>query len=50
LINKYNGIGETYKLAKAHSQNAINALSIFKNSEDKESMVELAEFSVQRLN
>ena len=49
LIKKYNGIEETYTLAKAHSQNAINALSIFKNSEDKESMIELAEFSVQRL-
>ena len=50
LIKKYNGIEKTYKLAKVHSQNAINALSIFKNSEDKESMIELAEFSVQRLN
>ena len=50
LIKKYNGIEETYKLAKVHSQNAINALSIFKNSEDKESMIELAEFSVQRLH
>ena len=50
LIKKYNGIEKTYKLAKAHSQNAINALSIFKNSEDKESMIELAEFSIQRLN
>ena len=50
LIKKYNGIEETYKLAKVHSQNAINALSIFKNSEDKESMIELAEFSVKRLN
>jgi len=50
LIKKYNGIEETYKLAKLHSQNAINALSTFKNSEDKESMIELAEFSVQRLH
>ena len=50
LIKKYNGIEKTYKLAKAHSQNAIKALSIFKNSEDKESLIELAEFSVQRLN
>ena len=50
LIKKYNGIEKTYKLAKAHSQNAIKALSIFENSEDKESMIELAEFSVQRLN
>ena len=49
LIKKYNGIEETYKLARVHSQNAINALSIFKNSKDKESMIELAEFSVQRL-
>ena len=50
LIKKYNGIEKTYNLAKVHSQNAINALSIFKNSEDKESMIELAEFSVQRLH
>ena len=50
LIKKYNGIEKTYKLAKLHSQNAINALSIFKNSEDKECMIELAEYSVQRLN
>ena len=50
LIKKYNGIEETYKLAKVHSQNAINALSIFDNSEDKESLIELAEFSIQRLN
>ena len=49
LINKYNGIKKTYELAKIHSQNAINSLSIFENSEDKESLMEVAEFSLKRL-
>ena len=49
LINKYNGIKKTYELAKIHSQNAINSLSIFENSEDKESLIEVAEFSLKRL-
>ena len=49
LINKYNGIKKTYELAKVHSQNAINSLSIFENSEDKESLLEVAEFSLKRL-
>ncbi len=50
LINKYNGINKTYELAKIHSQNAIKSLSIFENSEDKESLIEVAEFSLKRLN
>ena len=49
LINKYNGIKKTYELAKIHSQNAIKSLSIFENSEDKESLIEVAEFSLKRL-
>ena len=49
LINKYNGIKKTYELAKVHSQNAIKSLSIFENSEDKESLIEVAEFSLKRL-
>ena len=49
LINKYNGIKKTYELAKIHSQNALNSLSIFENSEDKESLIEVAEFSLKRL-
>jgi len=49
IISKYNGIKKTYELAKIHSQNAINSLSIFENSEDKDSLVEVAEFSLKRL-
>ena len=49
IINKYSGIKKTYELAKIHSQNAIKSLSIFENSEDKESLIEVAEFSLKRL-
>ena len=50
LINKHQGIKKTYELASLHAEKAIHALSIFENSVIKESLVEVANVSLSRLN
>ena len=50
LINKHQGIKKTYELARLHAEKAINALSIFENSNIKESLIEVAYMSLSRLN
>ena len=50
LINKHQGIKKTYELASLHAEKAINALSIFENSNIKESLIEVANMSLSRLN
>ncbi len=50
LINKHQGIKKTYELASLHAEKAINALSIFENSSIKESLIEVANMSLSRLN
>ena len=50
LINKHQGIKKTYELASLHTEKAINALSIFENSNIKESLIEVANMSLSRLN
>ena len=50
LINKYNGIMETYALAKSYSQNAIDALSIIESCEDKDGLIEVANYTTSRIN
>ena len=50
LINKHQGIKKTYELASLHAEKAIHALSIFENSIIKESLIEVANVSLSRLN
>jgi len=50
LINKYNGIMETYALAKSYSQKAVDALSIFESCEVKDGLIEVANFTTSRIN
>ena len=50
LINKYDGIVETYALAKTYSQNAVDALSIFESGEVKDSLIEVANYTTSRVN
>ena len=50
LINKHKGIEKTYELANSHAEKAIDALSIFKNSNIKESLIEVANVNLSRLN
>tara|TARA_Y100001970_G_scaffold265591_1_gene353373 strand:- start:940 stop:1911 length:972 start_codon:yes stop_codon:yes gene_type:complete len=50
LINKHQGIEKTYELASIHAEKAIDSLSIFKNSNIKESLIEVANVSLSRLN
>ena len=50
LINKYNGIMETYALAKSYSQKAVDALSIFESCEVKDGLIEVANFTTSRVN
>ena len=50
LINKHQGIKKTYELASLHAEKAIDALSIFENSNIKESLIEVANTSLSRLN
>ena len=50
LINKYNGIKETYTLSNFYSQNAIDALSIFEPCKVKDGLIEVASFTTSRIN
>ena len=50
LINKYNGIMETYALAKSYSQKAVDALSIFESCKVKDGLIEVANFTTSRVN
>ena len=50
LINKYDGIVETYALAKSYSQNAVDALSIFESCENKDGLIEVANYTTIRVN
>lgn len=48
LINRYGGIEETLRRARSHADEARSALSLFKPSIEKEAMVALAHYMIER--